>query len=88
MRDFLGAWAGFRIEVDEYRDLDGGRVLVLDHAGGRGKTSGLELGQVRTRGAHLFHVHSGKVTRLVRYYDRDRAFADLGLASEATTPDS
>jgi ketosteroid isomerase-like protein len=30
-RDFLGAWEEFRAEVDEYRELDGERVLVLVH---------------------------------------------------------
>jgi ketosteroid isomerase-like protein len=47
---------------------------------GRGKASGLELGQVRTDAANLFHIRDGKVTRLVTYFDRTRALADLGLA--------
>jgi ketosteroid isomerase-like protein len=68
--------------VDEYRELDGGRVLVLVHASGRGKTSGLQAGN---NGANLFHVACGKVTRLVLYWDRERAFAELGLAPEADT---
>src|SRR5438046_2340406 len=46
-RGFLSAWEGLRIEVDEYRDLNDGRVLVLTHPGGRGKSSGLELEQMR-----------------------------------------
>jgi ketosteroid isomerase-like protein len=75
----LDAWEEFRFETDEYRELDGERVLVLVNWSGRGKTSGLELGQMRTKGAHLFHVHGGKVTRLVHYWDRERALADLGL---------
>ena len=35
---------------------------------------------MQTKGANLFHIRDGKVTRLVLYWDRDRAFADLGLA--------
>jgi hypothetical protein len=78
-REFLSAWDDWRNFADEYRELDDERVLVLLHASGRGKTSGLELGQLRTRGgACLFHVRAGRVTRLVVYYD----FSDLGLSSE------
>jgi ketosteroid isomerase-like protein len=85
-RDVLGAWEGYRAEVEEYRELDAERVLVLAHPRGHGKTSGLELGQMRTKGAQLLHVRGGKVTRLVFYFDRERAFADLGLAPEAGSP--
>ena len=73
---------GFRSQADEYRELDDERVLVLTRRGGRGKTSGLEIGQMRTKGAVLFHIHDGKVTGHVAYLQRDLAFADLGLAPE------
>jgi hypothetical protein len=29
----------------------------------------------------LFHIHGGEVTGLALYFDRERALADLGLAS-------
>jgi ketosteroid isomerase-like protein len=77
--EFLGAWEGFRHEVDEYRALDGERVLVLVRWSGRGRTSGLDLGAMQAKGAVLFHVHAGKVTRIVAYLDRERAFAGLAL---------
>lgn len=81
-RDDLPDWEDLRVEADKYRELDDERVLVLVHRSGRGKTSGLELGQMRTLGAGLFHVRDGRVIRYVTYFDRERAFADLGLASD------
>jgi ketosteroid isomerase-like protein len=81
-RTFLSAWEEFRTEVDEYRELDDERVLVLVHWSGRGKTSGLELAQMQAKGASVFHVRGGKVTRQVLYFDRGRALADLELTPE------
>jgi ketosteroid isomerase-like protein len=87
-RGFLTAWEDYHFEAEEYRELDDERVLVLLQLSGRGNTSGLELGQMRAKGANLFHVRGGKVTRLVVYFDRERALADLGLAPEADVPGS
>ena len=81
-RAWLSAWEDVRINAQESRELDGERVLVLSSYSGRGKRSGLEVGRMRTEGAMLFHVRDGKVSRFVGYMDRDRAFADLGLAPE------
>jgi ketosteroid isomerase-like protein len=81
--DILRAWEEYRVDVDEYRELDGERILVLTNRSGRGKTSGLDLQQMGSQGANLFHVRNGKVRRAVFYWDRARAFADLGLSSEA-----
>jgi ketosteroid isomerase-like protein len=64
-RDFLRAWEGFRPEVDEYRELDGERVLVLVQFSAHGKASGLEIGRIRTGGADAFHVRGGRATRVV-----------------------
>jgi ketosteroid isomerase-like protein len=87
-RDRAGSFEGFRPEVEEYRELDGERVLVLFRVTGRGKASGLDLGQLRAKGANLVHVRDGKVTRLVTYIDRERAFADLGLVPEVRSDDA
>jgi ketosteroid isomerase-like protein len=78
-RSALEAWEDYRVEVDEYRDLDDERVLVLHRWSGRGKTSGLELGQMRNEGAALFHIRGGKVTRFVGYFNRDHALEAAGL---------
>ena len=85
-RHFLRGWAEYRVLADEYRELDDERVLVLIRRSGRGKTSGLELDELQTRGANVFHVCDGKVARLIHYYDRDRAFADLALTPEGEAP--
>jgi ketosteroid isomerase-like protein len=86
-RGISSAWDDLRVLAEEFRELDDERVLVLLDNSGRGKTSGIDLHQVRG-GANLFHVCSGKVTRYVIYWDRDRALADLGLAPEGGSPDS
>jgi len=79
-RDLLSAWKAFRFVADEYRELDDDLVLVFDHNSGRGRISGAAIDQTRAEGAQLFRIRAGKVTRLVSYWDRDRALADLGLA--------
>jgi ketosteroid isomerase-like protein len=78
-RTILSAWEDWRPEAAEYRELDKERVLVLFHPRARGKTSGLDIGNVAEKRANLFQVRGGKVTRLVAYWDLDRALADLGL---------
>ena len=78
-RQFLREWKGYSVEVDEYRELDDERVLVLLHAVGRGTKSGLALRQGRETSANIFHISEGKVTRLALYVDRERGLADLGL---------
>jgi ketosteroid isomerase-like protein len=76
---------GLSRRAEEFREIDGERVLVLHRFGGRGKTSGLDVGEMRTQGASLFHLRAGQVTRLVLYLDRDGALADLGLAPEGNS---
>jgi ketosteroid isomerase-like protein len=72
----LSAWDRWRTEAESYRELDGGRVLVVTRGMGRGKASGVET---EHRGPTLFHLRDGKVTRLVAYPDHARALGELGL---------
>ena len=44
---------------------------------GLGRTSGVQMDERSV--ANLFEIHDGRVTRLVIYWQRDRALADLGL---------
>jgi ketosteroid isomerase-like protein len=77
---FLSLWDDYRVEIDDCRELDDERVLVLGRVTGRGTGSGVEIAQRR---ASVFHVRDGKVTRLIMYWDCDRALADLGLAPQS-----
>jgi ketosteroid isomerase-like protein len=81
---FLNLWEELRFEAEEYRELGDGSVFVRSRMTGRGKGSGVEVDQRR---ASLFQVDEGRVTRLALYWDRDRAFADLGLTAEGEATD-
>lgn len=77
---WLRAWDEFRQEAEEYRVLDEERVLVLFRGHGRAKASGLELAQMYLDSSvGLFDVQNGRITRFAVYFDREHAFADLGL---------
>jgi ketosteroid isomerase-like protein len=78
--DWLSVWEQYSIAAEQYRELDDERVLVLNRRSGRGKTSRLELSEMRSQGADVFHLRDGKVTRSVHYWDREHGLADLGLA--------
>jgi ketosteroid isomerase-like protein len=77
----LSAWEDFCFVMEDCREIDDERVLVLVGARGHFKTSGLSVDEVAggRLAAHVFHVRDGKVVRLVAYWDRERALADLGL---------
>ena len=76
MRSIFGALEDFRNEAEDYRELDAERVLVLTSYSARGRASGLAVDQ---KGAEVFEIRGGKVTRIVTYFDRANALADLGL---------
>ena len=78
-RDWMGVSQDYRTEAEEFRELDGGRVLVLMHYGGRGKASGVGIEGVKTQGANVFDIRDGKLTRLALYWNREDALADRGI---------
>jgi ketosteroid isomerase-like protein len=80
VRGFMSAWEDYGITAEDLRELDDERVLALVRLSGRGKASGLEIAETDAQGAEVWHVRDGTVTRLVMYWDRERALADLGLA--------
>jgi ketosteroid isomerase-like protein len=63
--EHLSAFMDFQIVAEDCRELDSERVLALHQWSGRGKTSGLPVGQMQTKSATVFHVREGAVTRLV-----------------------
>lgn len=75
----IDGFAEFRAIPEEIRALDDERVLVFTQNTGRGRRSGLELGEMVTRGANVIHFRDGKVIRLDAYFDRDLALRELGL---------
>ena len=85
---FMEGWEGIHAVADDYVVLDDTRILVLVTHVARGKRSGIEMAGSQTKTAHLFGVRDGKVTRLVVYWDRDRALADLALGPEIHGTDS
>jgi hypothetical protein len=52
-REALSAFDELHIAADEYRELDEERVRVVVHFRGRGKTSGMEVGDVQMKGANV-----------------------------------
>jgi ketosteroid isomerase-like protein len=84
----LNAWQQLRVEAEQCRELDDERVLVLTRLTGRGKTSGIDLGQMRANGADILHIRDGNVMRFVLYWNREHALADLGLSEQDARADS
>src|ERR1700757_62083 len=53
-RVILRAWEDWRPTAEEYLKVEGDGVLVLARFSGTGKTSGMQVGQISSRGANLF----------------------------------
>jgi ketosteroid isomerase-like protein len=73
--DIDAAWAEFRIEPGEFRDL-GGQVLVLGRAFARGRGSDISLNQAA---AWLAEIRDGQVLRFRSFTSQDQALEAAGL---------
>jgi len=78
-RRLLSSWREFHTRAEEYVELDDDRVLVLVAFGGTPRFIGLDITDAPSKGANVFEIKDGKVRKLILYWNRDRALADLGL---------
>jgi ketosteroid isomerase-like protein len=84
-RAIVAGWEDIRLQPDEYRELEGRTCPRGDPSLRARKDKRLEIGKLHSTGANLFHLHAGKVTRIVVYWDRAQALADLGLPPSTGT---
>ncbi len=70
------AFAEFRLEITEIRDLDE-RLVAIGHLRGRGRASGAE---VNSPIGYVIEFKSGKAIRIDDYFDPEDAIAAAGLS--------
>jgi hypothetical protein len=83
--EWLSAGSDWKGAADSYLELDSEHVLVPYQSSAPRKAARADPASPPTRGATLFHVRAHRVTKIVQYYDRERAFAELGIGSEGDT---
>jgi hypothetical protein len=80
---YIDVYENVRINVEQVHELDDATIVALFRRIGRAKTSGIdELPGREMEGAVIFHLRSGRVSRLVLYFERERALIDLALTPE------
>jgi len=76
LRDWLEAWDGWELEVEEYHDA-GDKVVAIVRQRGRSKTSGLP---VDMSFGMIWTIRDGKQARMEMYADPAEALEAVGLA--------
>ena len=76
LTDIDGQFEVWELQVDEWRELGGGRVLGLGAIHARGRGSGIELDQPL---AWLFAFRDGKVVRYDAFYSHAEGLSAAGL---------
>ena len=78
-RSMLDAWVNLRAVPESFHELDDGRILVFLRNEGRGRSSGIDVQEISVESANLFDLRDGKVTKLVLYWERQRAVDAVGF---------
>ena len=81
-RDFLSAWADFRIETERVVPGKAGTYALLIRLLARGKGSGVDID---AEVANVVNVHDGRIVRLEMFWERQAALRAAG-AQEGTEP--
>src|SRR3954447_7021170 len=76
MAEWAESWTDWRLEVEDYRDVGDGRVVVLWRESGRARGSDLLMSQ---HGAAVFTIQDGMVIAVVVNLDAQGTLDDLGL---------
>ena len=76
-RDWMSAWESFRLDVEELRPLVDSRVLALVDMHARPKAGRTEMS---LRGAAIWTLIDGQVSRIQIFLDREEALEAAGLS--------
>ena len=85
-RSMLEAWVDLRAVPEEFYELDDERVLVFLRNEGRGRSSGIDIQEISVKSANVFELRGGKVTKLVAYWERERAIEEVGFSPDSDPP--
>jgi ketosteroid isomerase-like protein len=77
MDESWAAWTSCRAEAEEVLDVGDGRVLVRGDWGGVGIVSGAETYRSLST---IFTVRDGQISKVVYFFDHDKALEALGLS--------
>ena len=76
LRDWLGAWDDWQIEIEAFHDA-GEKVVTVMRQRARAKATGLPVDMLF---AQVWSIHNGKETRMEMYADPTEALKAAGLA--------
>lgn len=76
LQELHGAFEELRFDAEEFLEAPGGEIVVLIHARGRGRGSGVEIDN---HIAQVWTFRDDKAVRMVAYEERAKALEAAGL---------